>query len=440
MSPVVKRTEQFQDYLSRLFPEAGKSRARVVTFQVTDACNLCCTYCYQINKSTHRMSYDVAKRFIDMLLDADTESNDYLNPKNTSGVVIEFIGGEPLLEIELIDQITDYFLAELFRRQHPWATRYRLSICSNGVLYFDERWQRYMRRHWRNLSFSISIDGCRELHDSCRVFPDGSGSYDLAIHGVRHFVDVLGGSMGSKMTLAPANVQHTCKAIVGLLESGYREINLNCVYEEGWTVEHARVLYAELKKAADYIIEHGLFEEAYLSIFEQAFFRPKNPEDDRNWCGGNGEMIACDWKGDIYPCIRYMESSLGADQQPVKIGNVYDGIMVTKQQCDCVTCLRSITRRSQSTEECFNCPIAEGCSWCTALNYQLFGTPNKRATYICIMHKARALANAYYWNKGFRATGRPKRQKLYIPEEWALEIIAPEEWVYLKKLESPEEV
>ena len=29
----------------------------------------------------------------------------------------------------------------------------------------------------------------------------------------------------------------------------------------------------------------------------------------------------------------------------------------------------------------------------------IFGTANKRATYICKMHKARVLANYYYWNK-----------------------------------------
>ena len=435
---VYKHTEQFQDYLARLFPsEPGKKvRTRVVTFQVTDACNLACSYCYQINKATHRMSFDVAKRFIDMLLDADESSNDYINPQNASGIVIEFIGGEPLLEIDLIDQITNYFIGEMIRRQHPWATRYRLSVCSNGILYFDERWQRYMKRHWNNFSFSISIDGCKELHDSCRVFPDGSGSYDIAIKGVRHFVDELGGFMGSKMTIAPGNVMHTSKAIRGLLDSGYKEIHLNCVYEEGWTVEHAKIFYAELKKAADYIIENGLFEDVYVSIFEQAFFRPKDPNDCQNWCGGNGEMIACDWKGDIYPCIRYMESSLGCDQEPVIIGNVYDGIMVTDKQQKCVDCLRAIDRRSQSTDECFNCPIAEGCSWCTALNYQLFGTPDKRATFICVMHKARALANAYFWNKGFRATGQPKRQRIHVPENWALEIISPEEWATLKQLES----
>jgi radical SAM protein with 4Fe4S-binding SPASM domain len=80
-------------------------------------------------------------------------------------------------------------------------------------------------------------------------------------------------------------------------------------------------------------------------------------------------MIAVDWKGDIYPCLRYMESSLGTEVPPLIIGNVYDGIMTKQCEQDCVHCLRSITRRSQSTDECFYCPIAEGCSWCSAFNY-----------------------------------------------------------------------
>jgi radical SAM protein with 4Fe4S-binding SPASM domain len=146
-------------------------------------------------------------------------------------------------------------------------------------------------------------------------------------------------------------------------------------------------------------------------------------------------MISCDWKGDIYPCIRYMESSLGGDQEPLCIGDVYNGLEATECQKNCVNCLQAITRRSQSTDECFNCPIAEGCAWCTAYNYQRFGTPDKRATFICQMHKARALANAYFWNTGYRIYGEPQRQKLWVPDEWALEIIDEDELERLKRLE-----
>ena len=209
-----KRREQFSDRLARLFPPkqlsgSEKDMARTVTFAVTDACSLRCSYCYQGVKSHHAMSFETAKNFTDLLLRGD---NPYINPDNSPGVIIKFIGGEPLLEIDLIDRTTDYFISEMIRLRHPWATRFMLSICSNGTEYFNPKVQDYLKKYLHHLSFSISVDGCKELHDACRVFPDGRGSYDVAIAGVEHFTKVLGGKMGSKMTLAPQNVGYTFQA------------------------------------------------------------------------------------------------------------------------------------------------------------------------------------------------------------------------------------
>lgn len=220
-----------------------------------------------------------------------------------------------------------------------------------------------------------------------------------------------------------------------MFELGYCEINANCVYEDGWKPIHATVLYNEMKRLADYILENNMdFEnDYYCSLFEEEFFHPKLSSDLENWCGGNGVMLAVDPAGIIYPCLRYMESSLGNQQEPYSIGDVDHGICQT--ECDrCrVERLKKIDRRTQSTDECFNCPIAEGCSWCTAYNYQIFGTPDARATYICIMHKARALANAYFWNRYYKKNKINKRMKLYIPKEWALNIITEKEWNLLKR-------
>lgn len=99
-------------------------------------------------------------------------------------------------------------------------------------------------------------------------------------------------------------------------------------------------------------------------MYDNLFFRPKEITDDRNWCGGNGAMISVDWKGDIYPCIRYMESSLGPDIEPIIIGNVNDGIMTNMKCRNCINQLKAVNRISQSTQECLECPIAEGCAWC----------------------------------------------------------------------------
>ena len=75
----------------------------------------------------------------------------------------------------------DYFIDEAFKRQHPWATKYCISICSNGTLYFDPKVQKFFNKHINHTSFSVTIDGNKQLHDACRVFPDGSPSYDLAL-------------------------------------------------------------------------------------------------------------------------------------------------------------------------------------------------------------------------------------------------------------------
>lgn len=148
---------------------------------------------------------------------------------------------------------------------------------------------------------------------------------------MQHYVNELHGYMGSKMTLSPKNIAHTFNALKALIKDGYAEINLNCVYEEGWNVEHASILYNELKKTADYLFENDLFDKIFISMFNNSFFKPKSPDDVSNWCGGLGRMIAVDYKGDIYPCIRYMESSLGNDRSPLIIGNVKDGLFSTDE-------------------------------------------------------------------------------------------------------------
>lgn len=431
------KTEQYQDMLARLFPveydeNDRETLARTVTFAVTDACTLRCSYCYQGIKANHVMKFETAKKFTDLLL---SDKFEYINTKNSPGIIIEFIGGEPFLQTELIDKITDYFIGEMIRLRHPWAVRFRLSICSNGTEYFKPEVQAYIKKHLSHLSFSISIDGNKRLHDACRKFPDGSGSYDIAIAGVNHFTKVLGGVMGSKMTLAPSNVEYTFEALKNLIELGYEEIYLNCVYEKGWETGHAKTLYNELKKCADYILDNNL-EHLHISMFEEEFFKPKDPKEVRNWCGGTGSMISVDYTGNIYPCIRYMPNALCGKAKPLTIGHVDHGIMGTEEEKKCVECLQCVDRRTQSTDECFNCPIAEGCSWCSAYNYEVFGTVDKRATYICVMHKARALANAYYWNRLYKKNGREKRFKIHIPEKWALEILDINEWKFLKELEA----
>lgn len=440
----LKKFEQYQDRIARLYPELSKPGengkkvlSRVVTFQVTDACNLACTYCYQINKGKRVMRLEDAKKLVDMLLTEDARLDGYITPENSPALVLEFIGGEPFLQVELIEQICDYFLSRAIELCHPWATRFCISICSNGTLYFEEKVQRFLTRFRGHVSFSVTIDGNKELHDACRVFSDGSPSYDLAVAAAKDWIS-RGYYMGSKITIAPENLKYLYDAVVHMVELGYDEINANTVYEEGWTLEHAREYYRQLKRLADYWLKNDLVETHYLSLFVDTFFRPKEETDVENWCGGTGYMLAMDPDGYLYPCIRYMESSLGDEREPMRIGHIDEGIAQTECTRNCVECLNAIDRRTQSTDECFYCPIAEGCSWCSAYNYQVSGTPDSRCTFICDMHKARSLANVYYWNRWYRKSEQEKRFEMHCPEEWALQIVEEEEYRMLLALSAKE--
>lgn len=377
------------------------------------------------------MSFSIAKDFIDKLLTNDESIRNYIDTDNTLGIILEFIGGEPLLQVELIDQIIDYFMEQTIILHHHWYNKFRVSICSNGVLYFTPKVQEFLKKHQKHLSFSISIDGNKKLHDSCRVFPDGSGSYEIAMKATNHFREHYYKNIGSKMTLSPENIKYTSEALINLFKNGYNYIYANCVYEKGWTIADATTLYFELKKVADYLLNNHLEQEKGTSILnldltEQAY------TDNKNFCGGAGSMLAIDYKGDFYPCLRYMESSIGNTRPPYIIGNVNEGIGQIEKTKEMVDNL-NITYRSQSPDTCLDCLVSAGCGYCSALNYQEFGTVNKRTTYTCEMHKARVLANYYYQN----TIARKENQKPYpffVKEEDALAIIGPEEMIILKGL------
>ena len=126
--------------------------------------------------------------------------------------------------------------------------------------------------------------------------------------------------------------------------------------------------------------------------------------------------LSINYKGEFFSCIRYMESSLNGHQKELIIGDIQNGYLNNEEQRNNYQIMANITKTSQSTDECLNCEVAAGCGWCSAYNYEKFGTPNKRATFICPMHKACALVNVYYWNTLYKKLNLPNVFSLLLPE------------------------
>ena len=96
------RTTTYNDKVKRYLGFTdGHSTCKQITFQITSQCNLCCDYCYENHKGNQVMTIETARKIVDNLVSTLNEEEGFLN-KHQRGIVLEFIGGEPLLYPNLI--------------------------------------------------------------------------------------------------------------------------------------------------------------------------------------------------------------------------------------------------------------------------------------------------------------------------------------------------
>ncbi|MGC5327117.1 radical SAM peptide maturase, CXXX-repeat target family [Brevibacillus sp. SYSU BS000544] len=426
--------QQWGDHFSTLANSACSSDnregrgivARNITFIVTEQCNLACTYCYETHKTTKRMSKEVAKQAVDFIFDKE-KINGYWGDES-QGVILDFIGGEPLLEIDLMDYIVEYFKFKAFQLKHPWFTNYMISVSTNGTLFLSNKVQRFMERNPGKVSMSISIDGNKDLHDACRVFHDGRGSYDVVEKAVKKNVSL--GNVYTKMTVSPFNIQHLVEAIQNLWDLGLKGGMMNVVFEKGWNIHHARLLYQKLKEVADIMIEKEIYKTHFVSFFDESIGTPR--VNNNNYCGGNGEMLAISVDGKCSPCLRFLKYSLFRREEQI-VGDIFTELE-SKEKNRWLNRLKNITMTSQSPPKCQDCQVASGCGGCTAFNYDFTGNPDQKATFSCKMHRARVLANVYFWNRLYRRLGLAKRFPMNMPLAWGLELVDEDEYWMLSEL------
>lgn len=390
--------------------------AKNITFIVTKDCQLACKYCYLVGKNVQeRMSWDTAKAFVDYVLDHEHD-DDFAY----ESVIWDFIGGEPFLEIDLIDKVCNYIKTEMFRRNHHWFNSYRFSFSTNGINYDSDKVQKFISANKDHLSIGITIDGTERKHDLNRVWklptldkngltqPSERGSYKDVVRNIPLWLSQFPDA-STKVTISSADIPYICESVLHLYDLGIHQVNINCVFEDVWHEGDDNSFEEQLLKLADSIIDNRLYEENSCSFFVERLGKPMNcVSDNQNWCGA-GRMLAVDAAGYFYPCTRFAQYSL-REKEAWIIGNIHDGIDKNRLRP-----FLTLDRCTQSTPECINCEVAQGCAWCQGENYDAAQTHTvfQRSIAICKMHKARVRANNYYWNKLYRRLELEGRREEY---------------------------
>ncbi|MCH5354029.1 MAG: radical SAM protein [Acutalibacter sp.] len=329
------------------------SSRKDVTLTITEACNLNCTYCYEEHKSKNEMSFETAKRIIDYELSVDDGKNQ---------VTIDFFGGEPFMNFELIKEICQYTWSK------EWPKQYIFFATTNGTLIHEEiaNWITENKdRFW----LGLSIDGNEYMQNinRCNSFSQVDLGYFL-----REWPE-----QAVKMTISKETLPHLAEGCIFLHEKGFK-VTCNLAYGLDWSDENSqKTLSHQLMKLIEYYVEHPTISPCSMLDRRIEGFVEKRPNFHK-WCGAGTNMRVYSITGEYYPCQFFMPLSVGSEKasQSGKIDFENDDIL-----------------RDHMCDDCILLPI---CPTCYGSNYARTGDISKKDKSECEMNKLIILANSYF--------------------------------------------
>jgi uncharacterized protein len=190
-----------------------------LTFEVTDSCNLDCSYCaygefycdYD-RRDGKNLSVEVAKRMLGYLLELWNSS---LNHSHQKTIYISFYGGEPLLNVTFIKEIIDY--VKTLKLKH---NSFRFSMTTNGLLL--HKYMDLLVEH--DFHLLVSLDG-DESHNGYRVLKNGRPSHSRVVANLRLFRDRYPDFFSRNLRFN--SVLHNRNSISAIFKYFNREFNKN---------------------------------------------------------------------------------------------------------------------------------------------------------------------------------------------------------------------
>lgn len=279
---------------------AGRAGLAAVELNLTFNCNLTCAYCFIHDKGAHeRMSFATAKNAVDLLM--ERAAYPFVN--------ITFIGGEPLLEFDLIKQVTPYALEAAARRNISvtWA------ITSNGTLVNEEIMKFFARN---KINMLLSLDGGRKNHDRYRRTKSGKGTWDKIVDLIP-LIKSYQPWLGVRMTVSTEaidDMEEDFKTIAGLGVNQF--IIAPAQGAQCWSKEQIERYGLNLVKI---LRDYHELKRGGFPIFIEEFEKDEN--DYTGWgCRAGSTSLAVAPNGDVSPCSKML--GLTDEKGKYIVGNV----------------------------------------------------------------------------------------------------------------------
>lgn len=168
-------SDEFLDLLEKNQRGIRETHTLSLTLQPTANCQLGCGYCGQQHVKKN-LDDDTSARIVARIMDT-------LRRKSYTRLAINWYGGEPILALKQIEDIS----GQLIEQCGPAGVHFFASMVTNGLSFKPDVYLRLQRQ--RVNSFQITLDGIGHIHDLMRPVKAGGGSFDIIL---QNLVDVTG--------------------------------------------------------------------------------------------------------------------------------------------------------------------------------------------------------------------------------------------------------
>ncbi|MFA5139152.1 MAG: radical SAM protein [Elusimicrobiota bacterium] len=212
---------------------------------VTSRCNLACAYCSSrgLAGQDKTLALETVLRAVDWYTSCtNPEVYKACGQKMTAVYSINFAGGEPLLEYELVCAVADHL-----RERHPWLM---VTLATNGTLLDPARAETLIDKGVR---IAVSLDGPREVNDRHRRFRGrvGASVFDAVVGHLSKLSAERLIKMEVGATVSGRTLPALPESVAYLKSLGFEMVSVNFDMFESWTEERLRSLkgaLASLKK------------------------------------------------------------------------------------------------------------------------------------------------------------------------------------------------
>lgn len=365
--------DEVQDELPRL-PEGLKA----LCLNLAHDCNLGCHYCFaqkgDFGGNRVLMPYDVGVKAVDYLIK---------NSGKRRHLEIDFFGGEPLLNFEVLQKLVAY----IRKREQETGKIFTLTVTTNATLLDDEKIA------WINdndLLLVLSLDGRERIQNEMRPTRDGRPTYQKTVERIKAVVDSREGEgYYVRGTYTRENMDFAAD-VLHMLKLGFRHVSVEPVVTKNQKFalkdEDLPRLYGEYDRLAQ------AYLDAYCSGKPFNFFHfsvnlLKGPciAKRLSGCGAGVEYIAVTPEGDIYPCHQFV------GDKEFLMGNVIQNGIENEQLVS-----QFYDAHIYNKEECSNCWARFFCSGgCHANAYSFNGDIMKPHSLSCNLQRKRIECSLY---------------------------------------------